>query len=77
MKLKCEKHGRRVLSVSGSNSFLHRTGDMSKCDSKTAVLRDNTSRTTRKFAIQSGEMVQTLAHKDNFGEFIDLTRNKE
>lgn len=38
MKLKCDKHQRRV--VSGFSSFLHRTGDGSKCDSKTATIGD-------------------------------------
>lgn len=64
MKLKCVQHERRVLSVPGSNSFHHRTGDMSKCDSKTAVLRDNTSKTIRQFAIRNGELTQTLTHKE-------------
>lgn len=31
MKLKCTKHDRRVIT--GKNGFLHRTGDMSPCDS--------------------------------------------
>jgi hypothetical protein len=38
MKLKCDAHNRRVLS--GRSSWLHRTGDMSVCDSKTATIRD-------------------------------------
>lgn len=64
MKLKCVQHNRRVLTVPNSTSFLHRTGDLSKCDSKTAVLRDNTSKTTRQFAIRNGELTQTLTHKE-------------
>lgn len=36
MKLKCHKHDRRVLT--GKDSFLHRTGDMSKCDSPVAQI---------------------------------------
>lgn len=51
MKLKCDTHGRRVLSVSTSPHFLHRNGDMSRCDSKTATLQDNISKTTRKFVV--------------------------
>lgn len=51
MKLKCDTHGRRVLAVSTSDKFLHRTGDMSVCDSQTATLRDNISRTSRVFAV--------------------------
>lgn len=50
MKLKCDTHGRRVLAVTTSDKFLHRTGDMSVCDSQTATLRDNISRTSRVFA---------------------------
>lgn len=36
MKLKCDKHNRRVLT--GKNGFLHRTGDMSPCDSMSATI---------------------------------------
>jgi hypothetical protein len=64
MKLKCVQHDRRVLTVPGSSNFLHRTGDMSKCESKTAVLRDNTAHTTRQFAIRNGALTQTLTHKE-------------
>jgi hypothetical protein len=64
VKLKCVQHDRRVLTIPGGKKFLHRTGDLSKCDSKTAVLRDNTSRTTRQFAIRNGELVPTLTHKE-------------
>lgn len=60
MKLKCDKHGRRVLSVSSSPSFLHRTGDMSKCDSKTASLTDNTSRTKRTFRVMKHVAIPNL-----------------
>lgn len=52
MKLKCDAHGRRVLSIDtdGANArFVHRTGDNSDCGSKTASMRDNTNRTTRTF----------------------------
>jgi len=35
-KLKCDKHGRRV--VSGKTGWIHRTGDGSKCDSFLAVI---------------------------------------
>lgn len=40
MKLKCDTHKRRV--VTGSQSFLHRNGDGSKCDSPTATIGDKT-----------------------------------
>lgn len=60
MKLKCEKHDRRVLTVSSSPNFLHRTGDMSVCDSKYAVLRDNVSKTTRKFAVFAHKHIPNL-----------------
>lgn len=53
MKLKCDKHNRRVLSVSNSPSFFHRTGDLSKCDSQRASLVDNVSKTTRSFVIMA------------------------
>lgn len=53
MKLKCDKHNRRVLSVSNSPSFLHRTGDKSECDSQRASLIDNVSKTTRSFVIMA------------------------
>lgn len=51
MKLKCDAHDRRVLTVPNSPSFLHRTGDMSKCDSKTASLTDRVSHIKRTFRI--------------------------
>lgn len=38
MKLKCDTHKRRV--VTGSQSFLHRNGDGSRCDSPTATIGD-------------------------------------
>lgn len=60
MKLKCENHGRRVLSLPNSSSFHHRTGDMSKCNSKYAILRDNTSRTTRKFVVMAHKHIPNL-----------------
>lgn len=60
MKLKCEKHSRRVLSLPNSSSFHHRTGDMSKCNSKYAILRDNTSRTTRTFAVMANKHIPNL-----------------
>lgn len=40
MKLKCDKHNRRVTN--GAQSFLHRNGDGSKCDSPTATIGDTT-----------------------------------
>lgn len=51
MKLKCDRHGRRVLSLPNSSSFHHRTGDMSKCDSQRASLTDNASKTVRSFVV--------------------------
>lgn len=63
MKLKCEKHNRRVLSVPTSTQLLHRTGDMSKCDSTRAVMVDNVSHTTRHFAIVRGELIPTGTNK--------------
>lgn len=45
MKLKCDAHDRRVLVLDGK--FAHRTGDMSKCDSKTATIGD------RKYEVTS------------------------
>ena len=38
MKLKCENHDRRVLTI--GNSFHHRTGDQSKCNGKSAYMGD-------------------------------------
>jgi hypothetical protein len=61
MKLKCDKHARRVLSFPHSPSFFHRTGDGSKCDSQRASLVDSRSKTTRSFVI--------MADKDNPSEF--------
>jgi hypothetical protein len=77
MKLKCDKHGRRVLS--GKTSFLHRTGDMSKCDSKIAALVDNTSKTTRSFKLDGqGGLIAVATRKQHAGQVssteIDLTR---
>lgn len=45
-KLKCEKHGRRVLiGVSAWNDSVtvsHRTGNMDRCDSDKFVIGNNT-----------------------------------
>lgn len=71
MKLKCETHGRRVLSLSNSPSLHHRTGDMSRCDSKFAVLRDNTSRTTRKFVVMAQK------HFPKVFDLAPVSTNKE
>lgn len=60
MKLKCEKHNRRVLSISNSPSLLHRTGDMSKCDSPTAVMVDNTSHITRTYRVMKHVSIPNL-----------------
>jgi hypothetical protein len=61
MKLKCGSHGRRVLSI--GNNFAHRTGDMSKCDSKTAVMVDSTSHITRSFHIVNGSVEELSCDK--------------
>lgn len=63
MKLKCATHDRRVLTVPGVPSFLHRTGDMSKCDSKVAVMQDNTSHITRTFHIVLDKLVEFACDK--------------
>jgi hypothetical protein len=65
MKLKCDKHARRVLSIPGSPALHHRTGDMSKCDGKTAVMVDNTSHITRSFHIVLGKLVQFECNKES------------
>jgi hypothetical protein len=52
MKLKCDAHGRRVMSIRITDMhfrFVHRTGDKSRCDSGTASMMDNTNRTKRTF----------------------------
>lgn len=71
MKLKCDRHGRRVLSLPNSSSFHHRTGDMSKCDSQRASLVDNTSKTKRSFVV--------MAEKDDPKTFslVSIGVNKE
>jgi hypothetical protein len=51
VKLKCDTHNRRVLTL--NNKFAHRTGDLSKCDSPTATIGD------RKYEILSGGIKQT------------------
>jgi hypothetical protein len=61
MKLKCDQHGRRVLTI--GDHFVHRTGDMSKCDSKSAVLVDNRSHTTRSYSVLNGELLQFGTNK--------------
>lgn len=73
MKLKCDKHERRVLSIPGSPSFHHRTGDMSTCDSKIAVLKDTTSHITRTYHIVLGKLVQFDCNKESRPH---TTRNK-
>lgn len=40
MKLKCNKHNRRVTT--GQHSFLHLTGDGSRCDSRMGTIGDVT-----------------------------------
>lgn len=62
MKLKCSTHGRRVLSV--GSRFAHRTGDMSACADRKAVLVDNTSHITRTFHILTdGTLQQSSCNK--------------
>lgn len=61
MKLKCTFHNRRVLAVANARNFLHRTGDMSVCESNRAVMVDNTSHITRTFV--------HMDNKDNPGNF--------
>jgi hypothetical protein len=63
MKLKCDKHNRRVLTV--GDHFAHRTGDMSTCDSKSASMRDNRLKTTRTYTI------------DADGGLVSIAQNKE
>lgn len=60
MKLKCDKHGRRVMSLSNSASFHHRTGDLSKCDSQRASLVDGVSKTTRSFVVMADKDVPSV-----------------
>lgn len=80
MKLKCETHGRRVLSVPTSNRFLHRTGDMSVCEGMTAALVDNVSGTTRIFTIDVGQNNKLVnigtdkRHPKSKSDQIDITR---
>lgn len=59
MKLKCDQHNRRVMS--GPSSFLHRTGDQSKCESATASMRDTRSRTTRTYALDGPGSIRTVS----------------
>lgn len=62
MKLKCDLHDRRV--VSGKSSFLHRTGDLSACNSPLAVMIDRTSHITRGFVLDGkGGLTQTSCDK--------------
>jgi hypothetical protein len=85
MKLKCDKHNRRVLSISNSPSFIHRTGDMSTCDSQRASLVDNVSNTKRSFVIMADKDDPSLFSLASIGinkepnqydvsDKIDLTR---
>ncbi len=85
MKLKCDKHNRRVLSVPNSRHFLHRTGDQSKCDSQRASLTDNTSKTTRSFVVMADKDDPSIFSLTSIGtnkepnrhdvdDTIDLTR---
>jgi hypothetical protein len=85
VKLKCDKHGRRVLSVSNSPSFLHRTGDMSQCDSQRASLVDSVSKTTRSYVVMAFKHDPSLFSLHGIGinkepnrydieDRIDLTR---
>lgn len=40
MNLKCDAHQRRIVAT--NHSFLHKTGDCSVCDSRTATIGDRT-----------------------------------
>lgn len=40
MKLKCDAHGRRVITIPGKTKFIHRNGDGSECLSRTATIGD-------------------------------------
>lgn len=85
MKLKCDRHGRRVMSLPNSSSFHHRTGDMSKCDSQRASLVDSVSKTTRSFVVMAdkndpkvfslvGIGVNKEPNRYDVQDKIDLTR---
>lgn len=67
MKLKCDRHGRRVLSLPNSSSFHHRTGDMSKCDSQRASLVDGVSKTTRSFVVMADKNDPSVFSLDSVG----------
>jgi hypothetical protein len=64
MKLKCDTHNRRVLTL--NNKFAHRTGDLSKCDSPTATIGD------RKYAIEGGTVTQIAGEMQ-----VDLNQNND
>jgi hypothetical protein len=55
MKLKCDKHNRRVVNIGGA--FVHRTGDTSDCDSSSASMTDNRSNTVRTYAPKDSELL--------------------
>jgi hypothetical protein len=38
MKLKCVKHDRRVMILENTGKWVHRTGDLSDCDSLNAKI---------------------------------------
>lgn len=60
-KLKCVKHDRRILAT--ATSFLHKTGDCSPCDSKTATIHD---------------MIRPVGHRDfSNGDWIMRFDNDE
>lgn len=40
MKLKCTAHGRRIIMLKGTGKWVHRTGDLSDCDSLNAKIGD-------------------------------------
>lgn len=43
-KLKCAKHDRRVMILEGSGKWVHRTGDLTDCDSLCAFIGEQTVR---------------------------------
>lgn len=56
MKLKCDQHKRRV--VTGEKSFLHKTGDNSPCESKTATIGTQTFSNTEAASISVSNNVK-------------------
>jgi hypothetical protein len=51
MKLKCDKHNRRVLTT--SRGFEHRTGDLSVCDGNSAIIGTTVIASADSHALQN------------------------